>query len=136
MSNLPGEWFARWKKAAEELETQTFTLYFACRDPRTPWYAKWLAAIVVACAFSPIDLIPDFIPILGYLDDLVIIPLGVLLVLKMVPDQVMADCRQKAAAQLNNARPQNGMMIGVIALIWILVILILAGILFKIFFAK
>ena len=78
-------WIAAWHRKARELKIQTFALYYACRDPRVPWYAKVLAGAVVAYAFSPIDLIPDFIPILGYLDDLVLIPLGVALTIKLVP---------------------------------------------------
>jgi uncharacterized membrane protein YkvA (DUF1232 family) len=124
-------WFSRWKEMAEALETQTYALYFACRDPRVPWYAKGLAAGLVAYAFSPIDLIPDFIPVLGYLDDLVILPLGALLVIKMIPPLVMDECRQKAAAQLNGPKPQVRIMIVVVILIWALVILLLVGVLIK-----
>jgi uncharacterized membrane protein YkvA (DUF1232 family) len=73
-----------------------YALYLACRDPRVPWYAKALAAALVAYALSPIDLIPDFVPALGYLDELIVIPLGVLLVRRLVPDDVLADCRARA----------------------------------------
>ena len=69
----------------------------AAHDPRTPWPAKLLAALVVAYALSPIDLIPDFIPVLGYLDDLILVPLGIWLVLRLIPDAVMAEARRKAA---------------------------------------
>ena len=92
-------------------------MYFACRDPRVPWYAKALAAVVVAYAFSPIDLIPDFIPVLGYLDELVLIPLGVLAVRAMVPLPVLEDCRTKAA-QLEE-KPTNWIAAGVIVAIWL-----------------
>lgn len=70
------------KQQAKELKTELSALYLACHDPRVPWYAKALAICVVGYAFSPIDLIPDFIPILGYLDDLIIVPLGIVLVIK------------------------------------------------------
>jgi uncharacterized membrane protein YkvA (DUF1232 family) len=86
----------QWKRRVQQLKVETYALYLACRDPRTPWYAKLLAAGVVAYAVSPIDLIPDFIPVLGVLDDLVIVPLGTLLAIKMVPKEVMAECREKA----------------------------------------
>jgi uncharacterized membrane protein YkvA (DUF1232 family) len=86
----------QWKQKVQQIKVETYALYLAYRDPRTPWYAKLLAAGVVAYAVSPIDLIPDFIPILGILDDLVIIPLGAALAIKMVPKGVMAECREKA----------------------------------------
>ena len=88
----------RLKTRARGLKRDTLTLYFAARDPRTPWYAKALAAAVVAYALSPFDLIPDFIPVIGYVDDLIVVPLGIALVLKLVPASVMLDCRERAQA--------------------------------------
>lgn len=79
-----------WKKRAKEIKLDALTLYFAYRHSQTPWYAKLLSGCVVAYAFSPIDLIPDFIPILGYLDDLILVPLGVWLSIKMIPPNVFA----------------------------------------------
>ena len=92
-------------------------LYFAVRDPRVPWHVKALAACIVGYAFSPIDLIPDPIPILGYLDDLVIIPLGVLAVRPMIPAHVMTECRIKAQALTQ--KPTNWIAAAVIVLIWL-----------------
>jgi len=89
-----------WKRQAWRLKRETYALYLAIRDPRVPWYAKALAVCVVGYAFSPIDLIPDFIPVVGYLDDLIIVPLGVALVVKLVPAPVLAECRERAAATL------------------------------------
>jgi len=86
------------KARASELKRETYVLYLAVRDPRTPWYARAIAAAVVAYALSPIDLIPDFIPVIGYLDDLIVVPLGIALALKLVPANVMADCRTQALA--------------------------------------
>jgi uncharacterized membrane protein YkvA (DUF1232 family) len=86
------------KARARDLKRDTLALYFAARDPRTPWYAKALAGAVVAYALSPFDLIPDFIPVIGYLDDLIVVPLGVVLVIKLVPASVMLDCRERARA--------------------------------------
>jgi uncharacterized membrane protein YkvA (DUF1232 family) len=83
---------------ARVLKRETYALYLAVRDPRTPWYAKAVAAAVVAYALSPFDLIPDFIPVLGYLDDLILVPLGIALALKLVPEPVMAECRERARA--------------------------------------
>ena len=113
---------AYWKQKARELKLQTYALYFAYRDARTPWYAKVFTALVVAYAFSPIDLIPDFIPVLGYLDDLVIIPLGVWLALKLIPTQVMAECRLQAEARLGEGKSHFKFMAVVFVVIWIVVL--------------
>ena len=90
-----------WKQRAGLLKRETYAVYLAMRDPRVPWYAKALAACVVAYAFSPIDLIPDFIPVLGYLDDLILVPLGIALVVKLIPPPLLADYREQAAATLH-----------------------------------
>jgi len=99
-------WRERWKARARALKTEVHALLLACRDPRVPWRAKIVASLVVAYALSPIDLIPDFIPVLGYLDDLILLPLGLLLALKMMPPEVLRECRLKAAASpgSNNAQ--------------------------------
>src|SRR5262245_46196145 len=91
-------------------------IYLAARDPRTPWYAKALAVCVAAYAFSPIDLIPDFIPVLGYLDDLLIVPLGIFIVVKLIPAEVMAESR--AAANLAAERPVSMTAAAVIVAVW------------------
>ena len=109
-----------WKQRARQLKTETYALYLAYRDPRVPWYARLFAACVVGYAFSPIDLIPDPIPVLGYLDDLVLIPLGVALALKMIPPAVMAECREKAQAVMSQGKPTNWMAAAVIVAIWLL----------------
>ena len=93
----------RLKARARALKRDTYALYLAARDRRTPWYAKVLAAAVVAYALSPFDLIPDFVPVLGYLDDLLIVPAGIALVLRLVPAEVLADCREQA--QQRTERP-------------------------------
>ena len=98
---------AELKQRARHLKAETFALYLAARDPRTPWYAKLLVAGIVAYAVSPIDLIPDFVPVLGYLDDLILIPAGIALAIKLVPDSVLADCRAKAKETFNNGRPRK-----------------------------
>lgn len=84
------------KQKMRALKREAYALYFAYRDPRCPWYARVFTAVVVAHTFSPIDLIPDFIPLLGYLDDLLVTPLGIYLALKMIPPQLMAEARQQA----------------------------------------
>ena len=108
---------AGWKQRAKELKREVYALYFACRDPRTPRIAKVLAAVVVAYAISPIDLIPDFIPVLGYLDDLVLLPLGIMAVRAMVPAAVMTDCRERAKTL--EGKPASWIAAAAIVLIWI-----------------
>lgn len=114
---------ARLRGRARELKRDTLALSYACRDARTPWYAKLLTAAVVAYALSPIDLIPDFIPILGYLDDVVIVPLGLSLALRLVPAPVMAECRARAAVA--SERPTSRGAAVVFVLIWIALALVL-----------
>lgn len=109
----------RWKKQAQQFKTEVYALYMAYKDPRTPWYAKVFSAVVVGYAFSPIDLIPDPIPVLGYLDDLLLIPLGVFLAMKMIPPQVMEESRAKAKIVMAQGRPVNKVAAVVIVIIWI-----------------
>ena len=92
----------RWRQLARRLKLDIAALYLAYRDPRVPWPAKLFTALVVGYALSPIDLIPDMIPVLGYLDDLILVPLGIYLALRMIPPPVLAECRQMAA---DRARP-------------------------------
>ena len=108
------------KQQARRLKTEVYALYLAYRDPRVPWYARVFAACVVGYAFSPIDLIPDVIPILGYLDDLILVPLGVVVALRMIPPDVMAECRERAREILREGRPTNWFAAGVIIGIWLL----------------
>jgi uncharacterized membrane protein YkvA (DUF1232 family) len=108
-----------WRQWARRLKTETYALYLACKDPRVPWYARLFAACVVGYAFSPIDLIPDFIPILGYLDDLILVPLGLALALRMIPPGVLADCRAQAQARDRQGKPINWIAAGVIIVIWL-----------------
>lgn len=114
----------RWQQQAEVLTADTYALYLACRDPRTPWYARLLAAGVVVYAVSPIDLVPDFIPVLGLLDDLLIVPLGAAVAIRMVPREVMTDCRERArgAIRPGASRRTRWLAAGVVAAIWLLVL--------------
>jgi uncharacterized membrane protein YkvA (DUF1232 family) len=102
---------------ARSVRRDVHAVYLAARDPRTPWYAKALAVCVAGYALSPIDLIPDFIPVLGYLDDAVIVPLGLLAVVKLIPAEVMAESRAAAAALAE--RPVSRTAAAVIVLVWI-----------------
>jgi uncharacterized membrane protein YkvA (DUF1232 family) len=108
-----------WKERVRQLKTETYAIYLASKDSRVPWYAKVLIAFVVAHTFSPIDLIPDFIPILGYVDDLIIAPLGIFLALKMIPTEVMVECRMEAQARIDQAGPNRWVAATVIVAIWL-----------------
>jgi uncharacterized membrane protein YkvA (DUF1232 family) len=88
---------ANLKQRAAALRADSYALYLVARHPRTPWYAKLLAGAVVAYALSPIDLIPDFIPVIGYLDDLIIVPAGIALAVRLVPSEVLVECRARAS---------------------------------------
>jgi len=116
------ELLATWKQRARELETEVYAMYLAYRDPRVPWYARVFAACVVGYAFSPIDLIPDPIPILGYLDDLVLVPLGVTLAIKMIPPTVLAECREQAREVMKQGQPVSRAAAAVIIAIWVLLV--------------
>jgi uncharacterized membrane protein YkvA (DUF1232 family) len=115
-------WRETWRRWARGLKRDTYAVYLACRDPRVPWYAKVLAAAVVAYALSPIDLIPDFIPVLGYLDDLLLVPLGLALALRLIPAPVLAECRRAAADRLaaGSGRPRSWAGAAVIVAVWLL----------------
>jgi uncharacterized membrane protein YkvA (DUF1232 family) len=112
--------FEAWKQQVKHLRTEAYALYLAYKDPRTPWYAKFFAACVVGYAFSPIDLIPDPIPILGYLDDLILIPLGIAVTLKMIPPAVLAECRDRAQTVMSEGKPESRAAVAAIITIWLL----------------
>jgi uncharacterized membrane protein YkvA (DUF1232 family) len=109
---------AKLKRWARGLKLELHALYLACRDPRVPWYARAVAVCVVGYAFSPIDLIPDPIPILGYLDDLVLVPLGIALAIRLIPPDVLAECRAQAAAA-SERKPASWVAAGLIVAIWL-----------------
>jgi uncharacterized membrane protein YkvA (DUF1232 family) len=110
---------ASWKTRARQLQAEVYALYLAYRDPRVPWYAKAVAVCVVGYALSPIDLVPDFIPVLGYLDDLVLIPLGIALVLRLIPPEVMVECRERARVELAAGKLVSRAAAAVIVLLWL-----------------
>jgi uncharacterized membrane protein YkvA (DUF1232 family) len=106
---------------AGELKAQLLTLWFCRSHPDTPFIAKVLALLVVAYAFSPIDLIPDFIPVLGYLDDLIIVPAGIYLTLRLIPEPVKAQCRLQAESWIAQRRqkPKNYFAAAIIVFLWL-----------------
>jgi uncharacterized membrane protein YkvA (DUF1232 family) len=109
------------KARAGRIERELYALYIAYRDPRTPWYGRFVTALVVGYAFSPIDLIPDFIPILGYLDDLILLPLGVYIAVHVIPKPVLDEARSNAEDRIAQGKPVS--LAGAIAIvvIWLLI---------------
>ena len=112
----------RLKTFARALKRDVMTLWFALKHPDTPWYARALAAVITAYALSPIDLIPDFIPVLGYLDDLIIVPAGVWLLLKIVPENVVVDSRAKSEQWFleQKGKPRSYVGLIIILILWLL----------------
>lgn len=110
----------KWKRWAERLEAETFALYLAYGDPRMPLHAKLFAALVVGLALSPIDLIPDFIPVLGYLDDLIVVPIGVAIAVRMIPEDVLSESRRKAREMVERGEtPVSRAAAAVIVVLWL-----------------
>ena len=120
-----------WKQRARGLKVETYAIWLAYKDPRVPWYARVFAACVVGYAFSPIDLIPDPIPVLGYLDDLVLVPLGIALALKMIPPEVMAECRERADVAMREGEPTNWKAAAAIIILWVLLALVVIVVLLR-----
>lgn len=113
---------AWWKSRVEDLKVQTIALYYAYRDLRTPWPARLVTALVVAYALSPIDLIPDFIPFLGYLDDFILIPLGIILALRLIPPDVWAESQEKARLLAEKPVSYTGALL--VGAIWLILVVI------------
>lgn len=113
-------WLARAKNWARSIKRDVVALWLAARDPRTPWYAKAMAGVVAAYALSPIDLIPDFIPVLGYLDELFILPAGIFLAVKLVPPDLMAEFREEARRREASPTSRGGFLF--IVAIWLLAV--------------
>jgi uncharacterized membrane protein YkvA (DUF1232 family) len=109
-----------WKRRARQLSSQAYALYLAYRHPRTPWYAKVFAALIVGYVFRPIDPIPDFIPGLGLVDEMVVVPIGILIAAKMIPPNVFAECREKAREVAEGEKPVNRVAVVVVVAVWLL----------------
>ena len=114
------------KRRARELKTEVLALYLAARHPGTPWYAKLFLAAIVAYALSPIDLIPDFIPVLGMVDEIILLPFAIALAIKMIPAGVMAECRARAQQERPDATRAGRIGAALIVLLW-LALLVLAA---------
>lgn len=107
------------RERLEALKRETFALWLAARHPGTPWYAKAFVAMVVAYAASPIDLIPDFIPVLGFLDDLVLVPAGIWIAMRMIPAAVLKECRSRAGESLAQGHPSGRAAAIAVVAIWV-----------------
>ena len=123
----------QWKQRAKELKVETYALFLAYKDKRVPLPARIFAGFVVGYAFSPIDLIPDFIPVIGYLDDLIFVPLGIIIALSMIPDDVMAESREKVKDILSQGKPVNRAAAAIIILIWLLLAALSVALVIKTF---
>ena len=119
--NRPPGVFASLRARVRALEADTFALYLAARDPRVPWPAKAVAALTVTYALSPIDLIPDFIPVIGYLDDLVLVPLGIALAVRLIPPALLAEHRAEAARRFAGGGPRSRWGVIAVVVVWVLV---------------
>lgn len=108
-----------WRARAQALKREVYALYLCARHPRTPWYAKLFVGLIVAYALSPIDLIPDFVPVLGYLDEVILLPLALLLALRMVPADVLEECRDRASGVFAGTKPVSRAAAAVIVGLWI-----------------
>jgi uncharacterized membrane protein YkvA (DUF1232 family) len=122
-----------WKLRARRLKAETYTLYLAYRHPRTPWYAKVFAALLVGYVFSPIDPIPDFIPGVGLLDEMVVVPIGILIAAKMIPSEVFAECREKAREVEEGEKPVSGVAAVVVVAIWLLCVALAVYVALRVF---
>jgi len=116
----------RLKASAATLKADTYALYLASKDPRVPWYAKLLVGLIVAYALSPIDLIPDFIPVLGYVDDLLIVPAGIALAARLIPHDVLEEHRASARRRLADGHPVSRLGLIIVVTVWVAVALWLA----------
>ena len=123
--------FKNWKAMAEKFEIETYALYLAYKDPRVPLRIKVVILLVIAYLLSPIDLIPDFIPVLGYLDDFLLITVGIPILLKMVPKEIMNEHRESAKTKFSEGMPKSRIVALIIVLIWVLAVVILLNFIIK-----
>jgi uncharacterized membrane protein YkvA (DUF1232 family) len=123
------------RQHARAIKRDTLALYLAARHPETPWYAKALAVLIVGYALSPIDLIPDFIPVLGYLDDVILLPAGIFLCIRLIPAHVLEKCRAEAAARFADGKPASRTAAVVIVMIWLAVLIVASLWIWRTFFS-
>ena len=123
--------FKNWKATAEKFEIETYALYLAYKDPRVPLRIKVVILLVIAYLLSPIDLIPDFIPVLGYLDDFLLITVGIPILLKMVPKEIIDEHRENAKTKFSEGMPKSKFAALIIVLIWVLAAIIILNFIIK-----
>ena len=123
-----------WKIKSKQIKSEIYALYLAYKHPRTPWYAKVLAALILGYALSPIDLIPDFIPVIGYLDDFILVPLGIALLIKIIPRDILEECRAKAQSGLLNRKSKNWVAAIIIVLIWLFALYLILSLIWPLIF--
>jgi uncharacterized membrane protein YkvA (DUF1232 family) len=109
-----------WKAKSKQLRSEVYALYLASKHPKTPWYAKAFAVLIIGYVLSPIDFIPDFIPVIGYLDDFIIVFAGISLLIRMIPKEILEECREKACSQPVDQKRTNWAAAAIIVLIWLL----------------
>jgi uncharacterized membrane protein YkvA (DUF1232 family) len=114
--------FAKLMLKLKNLKKEVAALYLASKRKDVPWYAKLIIILVVGYALSPIDLIPDFIPVLGYLDDLIIVPIGVGFAIRLIPENIMKECREQSENIFKTGKPKNWIAGGIIIIIWIVIV--------------
>jgi uncharacterized membrane protein YkvA (DUF1232 family) len=114
------------RQRARAIKRDTLALYLAARHPATPWYARALAILIVGYALSPIDLIPDFIPVLGYLDDVILLPAAIVLCIRLIPPAVLEGCRTQAAVAFASGKPVSRVAGAIVVLIWLLLLTLAA----------
>jgi len=111
-----------WKQKTKTLKKEVYALSLAVKDPRVPWYAKVFAVLIIGYILSPIDPIPDFIPVIGYLDELVIVPLAIIILGKLIPKEVLEECREKAKHHRGRMKGKHWIAASIIILIWLTVV--------------
>jgi uncharacterized membrane protein YkvA (DUF1232 family) len=111
-----------WKRKAKILKKEVYALSLAVKDPRVPWYAKVFALLIIGYVLSPIDPIPDFIPVIGYIDELIVVPLGIIILSKMIPKQVLEECREKARHHRGGMKGKHWIAASIIILIWLILV--------------
>jgi uncharacterized membrane protein YkvA (DUF1232 family) len=125
--------FKAWKRKAKALKKEVSAISFAVKDPRVPWYAKAFAVLIIGYILSPIDPIPDFIPVIGYFDELIIVPIAIIILSKMIPNEVLEECREKARTRRGRMKGRHWIAASVIILIWLIVVYLSARIVYYIF---
>ena len=114
--------FKSWEQKAKALKKEAYALSLAVKDPRVPWYAKAFALLIIGYVLSPIDPIPDFIPVIGYLDELIIVPFGIIILSKMIPKEVLEECREKAKHRRGGMKGRHWVAASIIVLIWLILV--------------